>query len=159
MFGLFKKKYKLYAPVKGKVIPLKEVPDEVFAQGMAGDGAAIDSVGDLICAPEDGMLKVVFRTNHAFAMELDNGVELLVHIGLDTVKLGGEGFERLVDEGTRVKKGTPIIKIDREFIKSKGCPLIIPVLITNKDIVSSIEALAGQEVQGSEDAMLSYKMV
>jgi PTS system D-glucosamine-specific IIA component/PTS system glucose-specific IIA component len=139
MFKFFNKKQKsdlkLIAPATGKAIDLSEVPDPVFAQKMVGDGVAIDVTGDTIVAPADGTLTLVFKTKHAFALTLNNGIELLVHIGLDTVSLDGEGFEQLAQEGTFVKAGTPIIKINRDFILEKGFSLITPVLVTNQDIV------------------------
>lgn len=157
MFGFFKNKKnkevtndaKLVAAVSGKVLPLSEVPDPVFAQKMAGDGVAINPTGDVVVAPADGELSLVFNTKHAFAMTLDNGAELLVHIGVDTVSLEGQGFEQLAEAGTKVKAGTPIIKIDREFIKSKGLSLMTPVLITNPDsfelkAIENIDAVAGE---------------
>ena len=157
MFGFFKNKKnkevtndaKLVAAVSGKVLPLSEVPDPVFAQKMAGDGIAINPTGDVVVAPADGELSLVFNTKHAFAMTLDNGAELLVHIGVDTVSLEGQGFEQLAEAGTKVKAGTPIIKIDREFIKSKGLSLMTPVLITNPDsfelkAIENIDAVAGE---------------
>ena len=114
MFGFLKKELKLIAPIDGNTIALSNVPDPVFSQKMAGDGTAIDSTGDIVVAPCDGELTLIFKTNHAFAMSLDNGIELLVHIGIDTVSLNGEGFERLIEPGQTVKAGTPIIKINRE---------------------------------------------
>ena len=130
MFGLFKKELKLIAPATGKTIDLSQVPDQVFAEKMAGDGVAIEVTGDTIVAPADGELSLVFKTNHAFAMTLSNGIELLVHVGIDTVSLEGEGFERLTEPGQQVKAGTPILKIDRDFILGKGLKLHTPVLIT-----------------------------
>ena len=103
MFGLFKKELKLIAPATGKTIDLSQVPDQVFAEKMAGDGVAIEVTGDTIVAPADGELSLVFKTNHAFAMTLSNGIELLVHVGIDTVSLEGEGFERLTEPGQQVK--------------------------------------------------------
>lgn len=157
MFGFFKKKNKkevcteskLVAAVSGKVLPLSEVPDPVFAQKMAGDGIAIDPTDDVVVAPADGELSLVFNTKHAFAMTLENGAELLVHIGVDTVSLEGQGFEQLVEAGTKVTAGTPIMKIDREFIKSKGLSLMTPVLITNPDLFElktfeNIDGVAGE---------------
>lgn len=157
MFGFLKKDSKFLAPVDGKVINLSEVPDPVFAEKMAGDGVAIDTTGNTIVAPCDGELSLVFQTNHAFAMTLKDGVELLVHIGIDTVSLNGEGFERLAEPGTKVKAGTPIIKIDREFITSKGISLITPVLITNVDSVKDITPVVGINVSAGVDTILTYK--
>lgn len=165
MFGFFKRKNneekkgpQLVAAVDGKVVPLSEVPDPVFAQKMAGDGVAIDPTGDVVVAPADGELSLVFNTKHAFALTLDNGIELLVHIGVDTVSLNGEGFEQLAEQGTKVKAGTPIIKIDREFIKSKGFSLMTPVLITNPDVVSSIEPIENVNSVAGETTIVKYSM-
>lgn len=167
MFGFFKKKkqnetenntFKLVAPISGKSIPLSEVPDPVFAQKMAGDGVAINPTGDVAVAPADGELTLVFNTKHAFALTLDNGAELLVHIGLETVSLNGEGFEQLVEQGEKVKAGTPIIKFDRELIKSKGLPLITPVLITNHDTLTSINPIENVETVAGETAVVEYTL-
>lgn len=164
MFGFLKKKkdeaqdnnFKLIAPITGKSIPLSEVPDAVFAEKMAGDGLAIDPTNNIIVAPADGELTLVFNTKHAFAMTLKNGVELLVHIGIDTVSLNGEGFEQLVEQGTTVKAGTPIIKINPEFIKEKGLSLITPVLITNPDILTSIKSIENLDTVAGETTILEY---
>ena len=169
MFGFFKKKkkdetitetkssnLKLVAPITGRSIPLSEVPDPVFAQKMAGEGVAIDPTGDVAVAPADGVLTLVFNTKHAFAITTDNGAELLVHIGLETVSLNGEGFEQLVEQGAKVKAGTPIIKFDREFIKSKGLPLVTPVLITNPDAFTSIKAIENVDTTAGETSVLEY---
>lgn len=167
MFGFLKKKkneqsvestFRLVSAVAGKSIPISEVPDQVFAQKMAGDGIAIDTTGDTIVAPADGELTLVFKTKHAFALTLKNGVELLVHIGIETVGLEGEGFEQLVEQGTTVKAGTPIIKIDREFIKSKGLSLITPILITNPDILDSMNAIENIETIAGETTVVEYKV-
>ena len=163
MFGFFKKNKRnsslsFVAPVTGKTIDLSDIPDPVFAQKMAGDGLGIDSTGDVIVAPCDGDLTLVFKTKHAFAMTLENGIEILVHIGIETVSLNGEGFEQLVEQGTTVKAGTPIIKIDREFIKSKGLSLVTPVLITNPDITKSIDAKIGIDVVAGETTVLEYSI-
>ena len=166
MFGLFKKKkeenqdnsLRLVAPVNGKSLPLSEVPDPVFAQKMAGDGLAMDPDDDIIVAPADGELTLVFNTKHAFAMTLDNGIELLVHIGIETVSLNGEGFEQLVEAGTKVKAGTPIIKIDRDFILGKGLSLATPVLITNVDAAKSINAVESGSVTAGKDVVLNFEI-
>ncbi|MGL5576368.1 MAG: PTS sugar transporter subunit IIA [Sarcina sp.] len=157
MFGFLKKELKLVAAIDGKTIDLANVPDPVFAQKMAGDGVAIDTTGDTIVAPCDGELSLIFKTNHAFAMTLDNGVELLVHIGIDTVSLDGKGFERLIEAGQQVKAGTPIIKINRPLIEEAGLSLITPILITNPDSVKSITPVIGQSVKAGVDTVISYK--
>ncbi len=107
-------------------------------------------------APADGVISLIFKTNHAFGIILKDGTELLVHIGIDTVKLEGKGFERLLQEGDKVKAGNPIIKIDREFIKSQGYSLITPVLITNPDNVKNIEYKTGFNAKSGKDILISY---
>ena len=149
---------KFVAPVSGKAIPLSEVPDQVFAEKMAGDGLGILAEGNLIVAPADGELTLVFKTKHAFAMTLSNGIELLVHIGIDTVSLNGEGFEQLVEQGAHVKAGTPIIKIDKDFIISKGLSLATPVLITNVDITKSITPIESGNVTAGETTVITFEI-
>lgn len=148
----------LIAPVSGQAIPLSEVPDQVFAEKLAGDGIGIIAEGDTVVAPADGELTLVFKTKHAFAMTLDNGLELLVHIGLETVSLNGEGFEQLVEQGTRVKAGTPIMKIDTNFIASKGLSLATPVLITNVDATKSITPVATGKVVAGETTVINFEV-
>ncbi|MBE6053107.1 MAG: PTS glucose transporter subunit IIA [Clostridium sartagoforme] len=148
----------LVAPVSGKAIPLSEVPDPVFAEKLAGDGMAIIAEGDTVVAPADGEVTLIFKTKHAFAMTLDNGLELLVHIGLETVSLDGEGFEQLVEQGTRVKAGTPLIKINKDFILSKGLSLATPVLITNVDATKSITAIEKGNVVAGKDIVVNFEV-
>jgi len=119
MFSFFKRENKIVAPVLGRVLELSEVPDEVFASKLAGDGVAIECEDNTIVAPANGVISLIFKTNHAFGITLEDGTELLVHIGIDTVKLEGKGFERLLQEGDKVKTGDPIIRIDRELIMLK----------------------------------------
>lgn len=162
MFNFFKKnsnkETKLVAPITGKTIDLSKVPDKVFAEKLAGDGIAIDPTGDLIVAPADGELTLVFETLHAFAVTLDNGAELLIHIGIDTVSLNGEGFQQLVEAGSMVKAGTPIIKIDRDFILNKGFSLITPVLVTNMDIVKELKSSIGKDVVAGQDEIINFSI-
>lgn len=158
MFNFFKKECQLVSPVDGKVVPLEQVPDEVFAQKMAGDGIAINSTGDVFVAPADGSLSMIFKTNHAFGMILDNGIEILVHIGIDTVELDGQGFERIASEGQKIKAGEPVIKINRQFIEEKGYSLITPVLITNQDELKEINYNYNDDAKGGTDVVLTYKV-
>lgn len=158
MLGLFKKSVEIVAPINGNVIELNQVPDKVFAEKLVGDGAAIDSTGDVIKAPVDGTLTLIFKTNHAFAITTKQGIELLIHIGLDTVELNGDGFERIAEEGSTVKAGDPIIKIDRDFITGKGISLITPVLVTNMDVVDSIKIKKRDGVTAGKDSIFSVKL-
>lgn len=157
MFGLFKKEGALVAPISGKTVDITTVPDAVFAEKMAGDGLAIDPTGDTVVAPADGELTMLFGTKHAFGMTLDKGVQILVHIGLDTVSLNGEGFTALKNQGDMVKKGEPIVKIDRDLIQSKGLSLITPVIFTDMDVLKSFEAQLGIDVTAGETTVLTYK--
>lgn len=158
MFRFLKKTRVLIAPVSGEIVDLSKVPDEVFAQKMTGDGIAIEPTGDIIVAPADGILTLIFRTNHAFGMTLSDGIEILVHIGIDTVVLQGEGFERIASEGSKVKAGDPIIKINRELILSKGINLITPILITNMDKIIDLTVETKNPVEYGKDTILTYKI-
>lgn len=159
MFNFFNnkpsKEIKLIAPITGKTVDISKVPDKVFSEKMIGDGIAIEPTSDVVVAPANGELTLVLKSLHAFALVLDNGLELLVHIGLDTVSLGGDGFEQLAKAGTKVKAGTPIIKINRDFILSKGFSLITPIVITNMDIVKKLEANIDKDVVGGQDEVIS----
>ena len=133
MFGLFNKQLKIKAPVNGFCVDLDEVPDEVFSKRMMGDGVAIQPADGLFVAPADGELVMLFKTGHAYGMVLDQKVELLIHIGIDTVELQGEGFEILATQGTRVLAGTPIVRVDLDLIRQKGYDPITPIIITSAD--------------------------
>lgn len=147
LFDIFKKnktenkKVTIYAPVNGKVIDLSEVPDEAFSQRMIGDGCAIEPSQGSICSPINGELANVFPTKHAIIFENKEGLELIVHFGVDTVKLNGEGFEKVREEGS-TKVGDEIVKYDLELISSKAPSVKTPVLINNMDLVEKIEILA-----------------
>lgn len=158
MFGLFKKEQSMVAPVSGKTLDLKDVPDEVFAQRMAGDGLAIDPTGDLVVSPVDGELTMLFGTRHAFGITAAKGIEILVHIGIDTVSLNGEGFEALKAQGDKVKKGEPIIRLDRALITERGYSLITPILLTDPDSVQSFEAEIGIDVEAGVTPVLTYHL-
>ena len=158
MFDFLKKNKDIVAPVSGKVIDLSEVPDEVFAQRLAGDGVAILPTGNKIVAPADGVLTLLFNTGHAFAITLKNGVELLVHIGIDTVALNGKGFTKLVEQGIKVKAGMPIVRIDKEAVEAAGYSLITPVLITNPEIIKDLKGAVWETAVAGETQIIDYKM-
>lgn len=136
MFNFFRKKDELlvlYKPVKGKVIDISEVQDNMFSEKLMGDGIAIDPENNEVLAPCDGKVLLVPKTLHAVALEGSNGAEILIHIGIDTVELKGQGFTCHVNAGDMVKRGDKLISFDREFITGQGKPLITPVVITNAD--------------------------
>jgi sugar PTS system EIIA component len=118
----------ILAPLDGTVIDLEKVPDDVFAQKMAGDGVAIDPSGAVAVAPVTGNLAKLFPGGHAFGMTMDGGVELIVHIGLDTIELKGQGFENIATEGQMVKAGTPIVRFDRATLERHGKVVLSPVV-------------------------------
>lgn len=158
MFGFFKKTLTLMAPITGETVNLTSVPDEAFSKKMVGDGIAIKPTGDTVVSPCDGVLSLIMETKHAFAITLDNGVEILVHVGVDTVHLNGAGFTILAEVGQAVKAGTPIIKLDKIALEAAGINLITPVLIANVDYVKEIKGLAGKNVIAGEDVVVEYKL-
>ncbi|KXS49603.1 PTS system IIA component, Glc family [Halanaerobium congolense] len=148
MFNIFKKKEEyLTAPFAGEVTNLKQVPDEAFAQKMLGDGFAITPEENVIKSPCAGEIVQIFSTGHAVGIQTKKGLEVLVHIGIDTVKLDGEGFEKLVKNGDQVKVGTPLIEVDLEYIKNNAPSISTPVIITNMEKVKSIELVKTGKVK------------
>lgn len=129
MFGLFKKEeFKIVAPIDGELIPLANVPDNVFSQKMMGDGFAVIPDGDTVSAPLSGVAESVFPTGHAVGIKTKDGIECIVHIGLDTVELNGEGFHPLIEQGAKVKAGQPMIRFDKELLEQKGYNLTTMVV-------------------------------
>ena len=133
MFGFFKKNKKqvVVSPADGDIVELISVPDQVFSEKMAGDGIAIIPRSNTFVAPVSGVVSKIFSTNHAYSIKAKSGLEILVHIGLDTVSLKGEGFKRLVEEGESVSVGQPIISADLEFIKSQEKDTITPIVFNH----------------------------
>lgn len=146
MFGLFKNKdLELYSPLKGCLIDITEVKDEVFSGKILGDGVAVMPYEGIVYSPFDGKVIQLFHTLHALTVEKD-GVQILIHIGLDTVELKGEGFKSFVKEGEEVKKGQKLIEFDIDFIKSRGKDTVSPVIVANMDEIKSIEKTSSKEV-------------
>ena len=157
LFDIFKKKEKtvvtIYSPMNGKVIELKEVPDEAFAQKMVGDGCAIEPDKGIICSPIDGQLMNIFPTNHAIIFETIDGLEMIIHFGIDTVKLDGKGFQKLREPGP-IKIGDEIIKYDLDDIKDGVPSTRSPIIINNMEKVEKIEVLSlGKLVKIGEPIM------
>ena len=141
MFSFFKKKNEpefIYSPVNGQCILLKNVPDQMFAQKLMGEGAGFTFEEDTVYAPCDGEIMMIAHTNHAIGIKSKNGAEILVHIGLDTVELNGEGFEVLVQSGQKIKAHSPMMKINRKLMNEKNINLTTPMVITNMDDVDVV---------------------
>ncbi|WP_156291298.1 PTS sugar transporter subunit IIA [Oceanobacillus salinisoli] len=161
MFGkLFKKKEEnvadvsLAAPVNGELVALEDVPDPVFAQKMMGDGVAVDPADGVIVSPVDGKVVQVFPTKHAVGILAANGAEILIHIGLETVSLDGEGFTAHVGEGDKVKQGDKLIEFDMDIIREKAKSTVTPVIITNTDDMSEIKVKEKQKVTAGQDEII-----
>lgn len=146
----------LSACLNGTVVPLADVKDEAFASGVLGDGIAIEPSDGELVAPADGEISSTFETHHAVGMTTADGAELLMHIGIDTVKLGGKHFTYLVNEGDKVKKGQPLIRFDLEAIKAEGYPVTTPVIVCNTDDYAAVAAKASGTVKQG-DALLELK--
>lgn len=138
----------IYAPLSGEIVNIEDVPDVVFSEKIVGDGVAIRPTGDTIVAPVNGTIGKIFESNHAFSIESDDGIELFVHFGIDTVELKGEGFSRVAEEGQRVKAGDPIIKFDLAFLESKAKSVLTPIVISNMEEVNKLTKHSGEAIKG-----------
>ena len=157
MFNLFKKKEKKHvigSPAKGKAVSLKEVNDPTFAEEMLGKGAAVIPEDGKIYAPADGEIGMVFDTLHAVSMTTDFGAEILIHIGLDTVKMKGDGFTGHVKAGDHVKKGDLLLEVDLEKVKTAGYDTITPVLVCNTPDYASVEGIQADAVNAGDDLII-----
>lgn len=143
----------LVAPMAGWAAPLSEAPDPVFAERMMGDGVAVDPVEGVLRAPCDGVVTIMAPARHAVTVRCGNGVEVLMHIGLETVALKGEGFTALVAEGQTVKAGDPLIEFDLDLIAGRAKSLITPVIITNSDVFEVVSCITDLEVKAGDPLM------
>lgn len=146
MFGL-KKEMIVYSPVEGKIVPLSEVPDPTFSQEMLGKGLAVDPIVGTVIAPFDGNIELVFDTKHAISMKSDTGIQLLIHVGIDTVSLKGATFKSYVRTGDRVKRGDLLLEFNIESIKKAGLNPITPVVICNTCDYKKVTPYKGRSVQ------------
>ena len=148
---LFGKKLEgIYAPIAGKAVAITEVPDPTFAEGMLGNGIAIEPTDGKVYAPCDATVDMMFDTGHAVSMTTESGVEILVHVGLETVGLEGKPFTVHVQNGDKVKKGQLLIEADLEAIKAAGLPTITPVLICNTDDYPTFKTHVGTAVTNDD---------
>ncbi|ADD01748.1 MULTISPECIES: PTS sugar transporter subunit IIA [Thermoanaerobacter] len=156
MFNIFKKKkyVDIYSPINGILLKIEDVPDPVFSQKMVGDGVALEPTEGIVYSPVNGTIIQLFPTKHALGLKTEEGLELLIHIGMDTVEMKGNGFESFVSEGEKVKVGDKLIKFDMELVK-KEHPLTSPIIITNMDIVDKIvKEPDGEEVRAEKTKIM-----
>lgn len=146
----------IVAPIEGNAISLEEVGDGVFSEGMLGKGVAIEPTIGRAVSPVDGTVSTVFETKHAVGLTSDNGVEVLIHIGLDTVKLNGKHFSTHVKAGDKVKAGDLLVEFDIEKIKEAGYPIVTPIIITNTDSYEDVEVVAKGAVK-EKDKLVSVR--
>lgn len=143
----------LVSPISGEVVALSEVPDEAFASKAVGDGVAVRPTSNIVVAPANGTVVKIFNTNHAFCLETDEGAEVVVHMGIDTVALNGEGFKRLVNEGDVVKVGQPVLEMDLDYLNAHARSMISPVVVSNIDEFGGIGAQASGQVVAGESKL------
>jgi len=147
----------LMAPVSGEVVALDAVPDEAFASKAVGEGLAIKPTGKTVVAPVAGTVVKIFDTNHAFCLETSSGVEIVVHMGLDTVALGGKGFTRLVEEGATVAAGEAVLEMDLDFLNANARSMISPVVVSNSEDFAGLTLLATGPVVAGETPLYEVK--
>lgn len=156
MFGFLNRKVReVYAPVDGEVVALESVDDEVFSQKLVGDGVAVIPMTNIFTAPIDGVVSKIFSTNHAYSIKSPKDLEVMVHIGLETVALNGKGFTRIVNEGDEVKAGDAIIEVDLAYIKEHAKDIITPVIILEESDVKEIDKKLNIVKRG--DVMMEVK--
>ena len=148
LFG--KKTDNFYAPMAGKAVPISEVPDPTFAEGMLGNGIAIEPSEGKVYAPCDATVDMMFTTGHAVSLVADCGAELLIHVGLETVSLEGKPFKVHAANGDKVKKGQLLIEVDLEAVKAAGLPTITPMVICNTDEYPTFNTITGKDVTNDD---------
>lgn len=146
------------APLTGSIVQLEEVPDPVFSQKMLGDGVAIMPSNGIVVAPFDGEIVQVFPTKHAIGLRGKSGLEVLIHIGLETVALNGEGFETFIKQGDKVAKGDKLVEFDMDFIKEKASSLVTPITITNGEVVETFTISKESTVVAGETTLIQVKL-
>ncbi|MFA3760200.1 N-acetylglucosamine-specific PTS transporter subunit IIBC [Yersinia sp. 2544 StPb PI] len=147
----------LVSPITGDVVALDQVPDEAFASKAVGEGVAIRPTDKMVVSPANGTIVKIFNTDHAFCLETETGAEIVVHIGIDTVKLNGQGFARLVDEGATVVAGQPILELDLAYLNANARSMISPVVVSNIDDYAGISVLAGSSVVAGQSPLFEIQ--
>lgn len=158
MFNFFKNDIQILAPVTGKCVALDKVNDPIFKDRLLGDGCAVLPEDGAVVSPISGVITMMFPTGHAFSVKNDKGIEVLVHIGLETVKANGEGFRILKSAGDKVEAGEAIVIADIELLRKKGFDTITPVVITSRNEFSKFEVITDKEVNGGADPVISCRL-
>ena len=140
----------LVAPVSGELVALELVPDEAFASGAVGGGVAILPASNIVVSPAAGTLVKIFNTDHAFCLETEDGAEIVVHMGIDTVALAGQGFTRLAEEGATVVAGQPILEMDLVYLEANVRSMVSPVVCSNIEAFAQLEIKAQGQVKAGE---------
>ena len=144
----------VYAPLTGSAVPMAQVPDPVFAENVIGQGVAILPTDPVAVAPVDGEITAVARTYHAFCIRTDQGLDLLIHLGIDTVNLGGKGFTCYVEKGQRVRRGDPVIRLDLKLCARKKLQVISPCIVVNGEEFPVCKPLLGPVKAGETPIMI-----
>ena len=147
----------LYAPMKGTVIPLSQVSDPTFAEGILGQGVAVEPAEGKVYAPADGEVLMMFETGHAGNIQTTSGAELLVHVGIDTVNLKGKHFTAHCKSGDQVKQGDLLIEFDKDAIKAEGYQVVTPVIVCNPDDYAKVEPTKDTETDPSKVVLTLHK--
>ena len=153
--GFFKKLFgkktdNFYAPMAGKAVPISEVPDPTFAEGLLGNGIAIEPSEGKVYAPCDATVDMMFTTGHAVSLVADCGAEVLIHVGLETVSLEGKPFKVCAASGDKGKKGQLLMEVDLDAVKAAGLPIITPMLICNTDEYPTFNTIVGKNVTNDD---------
>ena len=138
------------AAVNGTVIPMEQIPDEVFSAGVLGPCIGIEPEDGKICAPADGKIIQLADTLHAVGLQLAGGVEVLIHVGIDTVEMNGDGFRSMVKEGATVKAGTQLLEMDIAKVQAAGHPAAVITIVTNADDFASVEPVASGDIKACD---------
>jgi glucose-specific phosphotransferase system IIA component len=146
------------APVSGTIRQLEEVPDPVFSQKMMGEGIAIEPSDGIVVAPFDGEIVQLFPTKHAIGLKGKSGLEILIHIGLETVTLDGEGFEAFIKQGDHVKLGEKLVEFEMDVIKEKASSMITPIIMTNGDAIEKFDMTKDTTVVAGESKLIDIHM-
>ena len=147
----------LKSPLDGRIIPIEEIPDEVFSQKIMGDGVGIEPTGNTVYAPADAKVGVVMAdSKHACGLVMDNGMEILIHVGIDTVDMNGDGFELFVKEGDQVKTGDPLISFTPEKIRAAGHPMTTAFLITDNGSAADVRFMPNQDAKAGQTVIAEY---